>query len=104
MIFIFTNLHSREIALKIGQTLLEKRLIACYNFFPIESAYWWKGEIVRENETMLILKTTEPSYSEIESYIKENSDYEVSEVTAVKADKVNKEYLAWLEKEVGGTK
>jgi uncharacterized protein involved in tolerance to divalent cations len=48
MITVITTLHKKEDAIRIGKGLLEKRLIACYNLWPIESAYRWKGEIEEE--------------------------------------------------------
>ena len=48
MILIFTTLNKKEAAEKIGKELLRKRIIACYNLLPVESAYWWKGKIEEE--------------------------------------------------------
>jgi len=99
MIYIITNLQTKELAQKIGKNLLEKRLVACYNLFPIESAYWWKGKILEEAEVTLILKTIEKNFPKIESFINKNSVYEMPEIAAVKVDKANKSYLSWLDGE-----
>ncbi len=48
MLIIITTLHKKEAATEIGKGLLKERLIACYNLFPVESAYWWKGKILEE--------------------------------------------------------
>ena len=100
MIIIFTTFHKTTDALKIGQALLKHRLIACYNFFPVESAYWWQGKIEDAKEILMILKTRETNFSKIESYVKKHSGYEVPEIVAVKTAKVNSSYLAWLNKEL----
>ena len=99
MIVIFTTLNKKDKALKIGMGLLRAKLIACFNLFPVTSAYWWKGKIISEKETMMILKTKVQNYKKIESYIKKHSDYEIPEVVTVKPSQVSKPYLKWIEKE-----
>lgn len=99
MIFIFTTLNKKETAVKIGRDLLNKRIIACYNLFPIESAYWWKGRITQENEVLMILKTRKGNFEKVEIHLKKHSGYETPEVFAVEASKVNKPYLDWINSE-----
>ena len=43
-------------AKKISDELLKKRLIACANYFPIQSSYWWKGKIENSDEIVSIVK------------------------------------------------
>lgn len=100
MILIFTTFHKKGDAQKIGKALLAQRLIGCYNLFPIESAYWWKGKIENDKEILMILKTKAANFKKIESYIHKHSGYEVPEITAVKASQVNRPYLDWLESEI----
>jgi periplasmic divalent cation tolerance protein len=100
MIVIVTTLHKKEMAQKIGRGLLEKRLIACYNLCPIESAYWWKGDILAEDEILVIMKTTEDKFVDIEQYFMKSSGYEVPELIALKPHQVNELYKKWVNKEV----
>ena len=86
-------------AIKIGKDLLKKKLIACYNLIPVESAYWWKGKIFDDKETLMILKAQKKDYGKIESIIIKLSSYETPEVISVKPDKVNKSYLNWISAE-----
>lgn len=99
MILTLTTLHKKAQAVKIGQILLKKRLIVCYNLFPIESAYWWKGKIQSEKEVLMILKSKQQNFANIENIIKKESGYEIPEIIAIKPDKVNKSYLKWVEGE-----
>jgi len=99
MILIFTTFHKKSDAVKIGKGLLAKRLIACYNLLSVESAYWWKGELLDDNEILMILKTKETNFVKIESFIKKHSGYEVPEIISIKPSKVNKPYLDWLNTE-----
>jgi len=99
MILLFTTSHKKETALKIGKSLLKDRLIACCNLLPVESAYWWKGEIVGNKEILMILKTRKENFGQVESQIKKHSGYEIPEVLAVTLSQVNKSYLDWIHSE-----
>ena len=96
MILVLTTLSKKEAAVKIGRDLLKKRVIACYNLLPIESAYWWKGRITEENEVLAILKTKDENFEKVKSHLKKHSGYETPEVVAIEASKVNKSYLNWI--------
>lgn len=98
MIFIFSTLANKEEAKKIGKGLLKKRLIACYNVFPIESSYWWQGKIVDDaKEVFVISKTRKENFEKVEKFIRENSSYDTVEVASVEPSKVSEKYLKWLE-------
>jgi len=99
VLLIFITIHKKEDAQKIGRGLLEKRLIACYNLAPVESAYWWKGKIEEGSEVLMILKTNQNNFDKIETYIKKHSGYEVPEVVGIKPQKVNLPYLDWVNRE-----
>jgi|SRR3990167_167939 len=99
MVLIFTTSRKKFDAIKIGKGLLKARLIACYNLFPVESSYWWKGEILNEKEILMILKTKESNFKKIEAYIKKLSGYEIPEVIAIRPTIVNTGYLDWILKE-----
>lgn len=99
MILIFTTFNKKSEAIKIGKLLLKERLIACYNLFPIESGYWWKGKIVDDKEFLMILKTKDANFSKIESFVKKHHSYKVPEIIAIKTSTVSKSYLNWLNAE-----
>lgn len=99
VLIIITTLHKKEAAVKIGKGLLKERLIACYNLFPVESAYWWKGKILEENETLVIMKTNDNNFKKVEAYIKKHPGYEVPEVIALSPKSVNSSYLKWVNQE-----
>jgi periplasmic divalent cation tolerance protein len=98
MIILITTLHKKQDAARIGKGLLEKRLIACYNLWPIESAYWWKGEIIEQNEVMMIMKSTIRWFDDIVEYVKTESGYEVPELIALDSEKIDPSYQNGLMK------
>lgn len=99
MITIITTIHKKEDAVRIGKALLQKHLIACYNLWPIESAYWWKGKLLEEDETMMFMKTQDKSFEAIRDFIKRESGYEVPEVMAFKPQDVDKSFELWVNNE-----
>lgn len=96
MILIFSTFANKEEAVKIGKGLLEKKLIACYNLFPVESSYWWKKKIVDENEVLMIMKTNK-NFADVEKFIIENHSYKTPEIVAIEPSKVTEKYLKWVE-------
>ena len=96
MILIVVVIHDAASARRIADGLLEKRCIAGYNMLPVSSGYWWKGEILRESETVLLLKSSEGRVREIEDFVKEESGYEVPEFLTLKPQYANSDYLRWI--------
>jgi len=64
-------------AAEIAQTLVAEQLAACVNRVACQSTYRWEGEIVTDDETILLIKTTEVSYDRLESRIEEIHPYDV---------------------------
>lgn len=100
MILIYVTCKDVEQAKKISQVLLEKRLIACANFFPINSMYYWKGSINNDSEFVLILKTVEKKFRKVEEEIKKVHSYESPCIISIKVTDANKEFLKWVKKEI----
>jgi periplasmic divalent cation tolerance protein len=83
-----------------GVFSLEKRLIACYNLWPVESVYWWNGKIIEENEVMMTMKSTIRWFDDIDEYVKIESGYEVPELIALDSEKIDLSYQKWINDEV----
>lgn len=96
---VLCTLNDLEVAKNLSKTLLEKRLIACANIVPqVLSMYEWKGEIVTDNEFLMILKTNASLFDELKTEIKRLHTYEVPEIISFKIDNGSKEYLDWIDK------
>ena len=99
---IFTTAEKKEDAEKIARDVVEKRLAACAQVLgPIESTYWWQGEVEKAEEWLCILKSRNDLYAELEKAIKGIHPYDVPEILAVPVISGNPDYLQWLDKEVG---
>ena len=94
---------NRVEAERISMHLLKKRLIACANIFPVKSMYWWKGRIAKENEVVLLAKTSKNKFGKLENEAKKIHSYEIPCIMLIDA-KANKEYEKWVNKELGKDK
>jgi len=99
MILVYITNPDKKTAHKIGKYLVEKRLCACVNIFPIESYYWWQSKIEKAKEWVVIAKTLEKNYEKIKKEIKIIHPYTIPCIIKIKAD-ANKEYLDWLKGEI----
>lgn len=99
-IFIYTTTPNEKEAKKIARHLLERKLVACANIFPIESMYWWEGKITEDQEHTVILKTKENSFKKIKQEIEQIHSYSVPCIIKI-AVEPNEKYRDWLEKQLG---
>lgn len=95
-----TTVSDQETGEKIASALLEKRLAACVTICAEAlSLYWWKGEIARDREYQLIIKTRAALYSKLEAEIIAVHPYEVPEIIALPVQAGNSKYLDWIASE-----
>jgi periplasmic divalent cation tolerance protein len=99
MILVYITNPDKKTAQRVGKYLVEKRLCACVNIFPIESYYWWQGEIEKAKEWVIIAKTLEKNYDKIKKEIKRIHPYTAPCLLKINAE-ANKEYLNWLKAEI----
>jgi periplasmic divalent cation tolerance protein len=76
---------------------VEQGLAACVNLVPgLRSIYRWKGEILDEPETLLVIKTTAEHVAAVAASMPELHPYEVPELLALAPTEGLAPYLAWL--------
>ena len=86
-----------EEASRIADALVGARLAACVNIVGgIESVYRWEGRIARDSEVLMIIKTTDERYAELEEQIKALHSYTTPEVIAIRIERGSEAYLKWL--------
>src|SRR5215467_3918165 len=86
-----------EQARRIATQLVSGRLAACVNLVPtIESIYTWNDQTEVSAETLLIIKTTEARYDELEARIKALHQYAIPEIVAFRIERGLAPYLNWL--------
>ncbi len=87
-----------DIAVAIGRVLVERRLAACVNVSGrVRSIYRWNGDVAEDTEVLMMIKTTQTHYPELEGVIVEQHPYELPEVIAVSIERGFERYLAWIQ-------
>src|SRR3989338_9109010 len=97
-IVLYVTHKNKKEAEKIVSHLLKKHLIACANFFPIQSTYWWKDKIANAKEIVTLLKTRKENWKTVEIEIKKMHPYETPCIMKLDV-KANKDYERWVGKE-----
>ena len=91
----YTTYPDETSAREIAQQLLLQRLVACANFFPIGSAYWWDGAIQQEHEWVAVLKTSLALEPALEAEILRLHPYETPCIVRFEV-RANAAYEAWV--------
>lgn len=94
---IYTVCSSSEEAKLIGKILVQEKLCACVNIFPaMESIYFWEGNIVEDEEAVLLIKTHKDLFDKISKKIKSLHSYEVPCVFSLSVNNVTADYVTWM--------
>ncbi len=96
---VLTTVSDPEVKTRLVDGLLEKRLAACVQAMPIQSTYRWKGQVQREEEVLLLIKTKVSLYPEVEAFLRATHDYEVPEIVLVPIEAGLAAYLQWVDAE-----
>ena len=102
-IVVFMTAPTADEALRIANELVERKLAACVQILPeIESVYRWNGEVQRDKEILILVKTTAAQFDALERAVREIHSYDTPEIVAVPMARVSEPYRAWLVDNVGG--
>ncbi|MDO8240967.1 MAG: divalent-cation tolerance protein CutA [Candidatus Moranbacteria bacterium] len=97
IIIYITHKNMRE-AKKVASHLLGKRLIACVNYFPIQSSYWWKGKIESNKEIVTLVKTKKANWKKVQNEVKKIHPYETPCIMKLEVE-ADVDYAEWINKE-----
>lgn len=94
---VFVTVPNMEVAKKIASGLVSHKLAACVNIIPhVTSVYEWEGKINEDSELILMIKSQESLFSELEKFVKENHPYSVPEVIGLPIQQGSQSYLDWI--------
>lgn len=99
---VMVTAPSQAEAETIAQTLVEEKLVACVTFLPVRSIYTWQGEIHKDEEWQLLLKTELSRFPTLETRIRAIHPYEVPEIIALPILAGSPPYLGWISEQVKG--
>ena len=81
----------------MAAALVEQQLAACVNVLPqLRSVYRWKGELQRDDEALLLIKTCGHRLDALKSAVLALHPYELPEFLAVPVSHGHAPYLQWI--------
>ncbi|MBN2159812.1 MAG: divalent-cation tolerance protein CutA [Spirochaetes bacterium] len=81
----------------IADDLISGQYAACVNIVPgLTSIYRWKGEIARDIEMLLIIKSRRALFGTIRDRILSIHPHEVPEIISMDISDGNDPYLKWI--------
>jgi periplasmic divalent cation tolerance protein len=90
------------VAESLVRTLVDERLAACGNILAsVLSIYRWQGQVHREEEVLILLKTRAERIPELLRRVPELHPYEVPEVLALPVLAGHGPYIDWVHQESG---
>jgi len=97
IVLVLTTMPPGEAAEALARTLVGERLAACVNVLPpMLSVYRWQGDVQRDAEQQLVIKTTRARLPALTARLTELHPYEVPECLVVPVDSASEAYGAWL--------
>ena len=94
---VITTVGTEKQANQIAEELLARRHAACVNILQIpRTIYRWQGKVLHDSELMLVIKTTEAEFDEVEQTIKELHNYETPEVLGFAVSRGSSDFLSWI--------
>lgn len=99
---IYCTCPDLMVAERIAATVVGERLAACVNIVPgLTSIYRWEGQVQRDAELLLLIKTRQATYPLLESRIRALHPYQVPEIIALPIQAGSAAYLNWIAANTG---
>ncbi|MDD5657745.1 MAG: divalent-cation tolerance protein CutA [Elusimicrobia bacterium] len=94
---VLVTVPDAPLAEAIAAGLVEQKLAACVNIVPgATSVYRWEGQIHRDAEQLLIIKTRVGLLSELTQFVKTKHPAKVPEIISLPITEGNPAYMDWL--------
>lgn len=94
---VTTTVDSQEAADAVIARVLDEKLAACVQEFPVTSHYVWQGERRRDAEILLQMKIKTADWDALRHAIKEVHPYDTPQIVRVVLDAGDARYLAWID-------
>jgi periplasmic divalent cation tolerance protein len=96
-VVVLTTLPADADADAFARTLVEERLAACANLLPpMESIYRWQGQVEKDAERQIVLKTSRERTAALWARLRELHPYDVPEFIVLPIVDGSDAYLRWL--------
>lgn len=95
MLIFYVTFPNESAARETAANLLQTRLIACANIFPVSANFCWNNAVCNENEWVALLKTRTVLEEQVEIALQKAHPYEIPCIIRWEA-RVNAAYETWI--------
>lgn len=95
----YVTAPDRETARTIARVVVEGRLAACANYWPVESRYWWQGTQEEASEYVIIFKTRRSLVRKLIAAVRGVHPAQVPCIVSYPMGDAWPEYLSWIDAE-----
>lgn len=97
IVIAYCTFPNEEVAQSVCERLVAEGTVACANISaPIRSIYRWGGQLMKENECMAILKTSELKREALKERIRAIHPYSLPALVFLPVEDGLPEYLNWV--------
>ena len=100
---MFSDIYVTAATLKeangIARAVVEEKLGACVNIWPIRSVYRWEGSIEEDEEYALSIKTKSSLVDTVTTRVRQLHSYENPCVISFSVESGSPAYLDWIHEE-----
>ena len=100
MIFIYTTCADSKEAKLLGKSIIDQKMGACVDYWPVDSMYVENGGIKEIPQTMMMITTFEPKLEDVNDFISKHHSYSVPLVAGVDVRRINRAYKEWLTEKI----
>lgn len=95
---VWTTCPDRASADLLARHLVDQRLAACVTVSPAaQSTYRWRDHVEHAEEFVLMIKTRQTAWPELEGAVQALHPYDVPELIAVPLGAGSEPYLQWVQ-------
>ena len=97
-VLILVTAGARDDAERLGEALVVQHLAASCSVIPtVHSIYFWEGQLQREHEALLLVRTLESRAGAVQEYVRSHHDFKLPEIIQVPIEGWSAPYLSWIE-------
>jgi periplasmic divalent cation tolerance protein len=94
---VLVTTSGTEEAEKLANLLIGAGLAPCVNIIPsVISVYQWKETMHRDEEALMVIKTSAEQFEQVRELVEKNHSYDVPEIIAVELAQLSPSYAAYL--------
>ena len=94
---VLTTMPDDPRADELARTLVEENLAACVNVHgPMTSTYRWKGNVERDAERQVVIKTARSRVAALEARVRQLHPYDLPEFIVIDTARASDGYGTWV--------